>query len=182
MESYTQISKINDFIFCPRSVYLHSIYDNFKKQTFQRTPQVAGSFAHQSIDRGTYSSLKRYVVALEIYSEELEICGKIDIYDKQTKTLIERKRTVKNIYDGYKYQLYAQMACMKEMGNPIEALLIHSLTDNKRYDIDMPTDKEWAVFLELLETIKNYDVAQTPILYGSKKCPQCIYQPLCHNL
>lgn len=182
MESYIQISKINDFIFCPRSVYLHSIYDTYKKHTFQRTPQIAGSFAHQRIDKGTYSSRKRYLIGLEVYCEELELCGKIDVYDRDTHTLIERKRTVQNIYDGYRYQLYAQMACLQEMGYVVEALKIHSLTDNKRYEIEMPNTDQWATFLALLETIKTYDVAQAPILTGSKKCEHCIYQPLCHNL
>ena len=182
MHSYIQISKINDFVFCPRSVYLHTIYDNFQKKTYQRTPQIAGTFAHTSIDRGTYSSRKRFMMATEVYSEAYELCGKIDVYDRQTHTLIERKRTVKQVYDGYRYQLYAQMVCLQEMGYEVADLKIHSLTDNKRYHIGLPSDGQWGEFIQLLNTIKQYDISQAPILHGSAKCAQCIYQPLCHNI
>ncbi len=182
MESYIQISKINDFIFCPRSVYLHTIYDNFHKKSYQRTPQIAGTIAHESIDTGAYSSRKRYLMGKEVYSDELSLCGKIDIYDLQTKTLIERKRKVVKIYDGYKYQLYAQMACMREMGFEIETLKIHSLSDNKSYILDMPNEEEWQKFIDIVERVNNFSVAEAKILADSKKCAQCIYQPLCHPL
>ena len=182
MESYIQISKINDFLFCPRSVYLHTIYDNFHKRAYQRTSQIAGTLAHESIEKGTYSSKKRYLLGMAIYSDELGLCGKIDVYDRETRALVERKRHVKNVYDGYRYQLYAQMACMREMGYVVESLFIHSLTDNKRYTIEMPHEQEWREFTELIDRIKTLDVKDAAILENSPKCPQCIYQPLCHPL
>jgi hypothetical protein len=49
---------------------------------------------------------------LDVYSEEYGICGKIDIFDKKTGELIERKSLIKRendkekIYLGYKLQLW----------------------------------------------------------------------------
>ena len=45
-------------------------------------------------------------MALDVYSDEYKIVGKIDLYDEISKTLIERKKFVKKIYDGYIFQLY----------------------------------------------------------------------------
>ncbi len=182
MESYIQISKINDFIFCPRSVYLHTVYDNFHKKTFHRVPQVAGTIAHESIEKNTYSSSKKYVMNLDIYSDTLGICGKIDVYDSENKILIERKKKLYKIYDGHRYQLYAQMACMKEMGYEVLELKIHSLSDNKRYDIPMPSIEEWNIFVGIIEKMQNFSAEDAKILVNSSKCAQCIYQPLCHPL
>ncbi|EKD67718.1 MAG: hypothetical protein ACD_48C00252G0003 [uncultured bacterium] len=182
MESYIQISKINDFLFCPRSLYLHTIYDTFHKETYHRTPQVAGTLAHQTINKGTYSSEKKYLIGIDVYSDDLGVCGKIDIYDKETKTLIERKKQVKHIYDGYKYQLYAQMTAMQEMGYEVEKLLIHSLADNTRYDVPLPDKVEWNTFVSIVDRMKEFSAKDAGILQDSAKCAQCIYQPLCHPL
>ncbi len=180
MESYIQISKINDFIFCPRSVYLHTIYDQFHPVMYHRTPQAVGKIKHETIDKGTYSSQKRYLQSLEVYSDTYGIAGKLDIYDAEEKAIIERKTKIKQIYDGYRYQLYAQYFCMKEMGYAVEKLLWHSLADNKRISLPVPGGREKAEFEEVLHKIKTLSAVDAPILENSAKCAQCIYKPLCH--
>lgn len=42
--------------------------------------------------------------------------GKIDVYRKKEKMLIERKYQLKQIYQGQIYQLWGQMFCLQEMG------------------------------------------------------------------
>ncbi len=180
MESYIQISKLNDFIFCPRSLYFHSLYDNFAYTTFHRQPQIAGKIVHEAIDKGFYSSAKRYMQGLEVWSERYGLAGKIDVYDVQEKMLIERKNKVKVIYDGYRYQLYAQMFCLQEMGYQIDALRIHSLTDNKRYSVPMPEADDVYEFEKLIDSIRDFDISKSHILVNSAKCAECVYKPLCH--
>jgi len=180
MESYIQISKINDFIFCPRSVYLKMMYENFQKKTYQSHYQIAGTIAHTTIDKGVYSSAKRYIQSIEVYSDEYGIAGKIDVFDTKTNTLIERKKKINTIYDGHKYQLYAQMICLKEMGYSVDALKIHSLSDNKRYDISLPNEEEWKKFEAVLDEMKNFSAKTAKVLNNSTKCARCIYKPLCH--
>lgn len=180
MESYIQISKINDFVFCPRSVYLKSIYDNFQKKTYQSTYQTQGTFSHESIDTKTYSTHKRYLMGLGVYSDTHGICGKIDVYDTEDHHLIERKHKVRNIYDGYRYQLYAQLLCFEEMGYSVKKLSIHSLSDNIRYPVAYPSGAEMGEFISILDAMKSYDVTTAPIL-KTAKCAKCIYQPLCHT-
>jgi CRISPR-associated protein Cas4 len=158
------------------------VYDNFHKKTYHRVPQVAGTIAHESIENNTYSSSKRYIMNMEVYSDTLGICGKIDVYDTETKILIERKKKLHKLYDGQKYQLYAQMACMKEMGHEVFGLKIHSLSDNKRHDIPLPNDNEWKIFVNIIEKMQNFSAEDAKILVNSPKCAQCIYQPLCHPL
>ena len=107
--------------------------------------------------------------------------GKIDIYDKETNAIIERKTKVNKIYDGYLYQIYAQYFCMTEMGYKIEKLFIHSLKDNKRYKIKLPTKKEVDEFENLLYQIRNFDIHNPKFTQNPKKCQQCIYSELCNT-
>lgn len=180
MEHYIQISKLNDFIFCPRSVYLRSIYDSFTQKTYHRTPQVVGKIKHQTIDQKTYSTSKHILCGLEVYSEKYNLVGKIDIFDQKKGLLVERKTKVNTIYDGYRYQLYAQMFCLQEMGYMVKAIKVHSLEDNKRYSIPMPSEAEVQKFEELVRKMQTFNAVDAPILNNSAKCGQCIYKPLCH--
>lgn len=170
MESYIQISKINDFLYCPRSVYLHSIYENFSNKTFHESPQVVGRLRHKTIESRTYSSAKRYVQALPVFSDKYGIAGKIDIYDSAAKHLIERKTRIKRIYEGYVMQLYAQYFCLREMGYKVEKLFLYSMEDNKKYEIKIPGKVEKKRFEEILNQIKNYD----PLADKSHSCPKCL--------
>jgi CRISPR-associated protein Cas4 len=180
MESYIQISKINDFLYCPLSLYLHTSYEEFNQKNYHEVAQVAGKLVHESIENGTYSSAKRYLQGISVYSEKYGIAGKIDIYDQKEQSLIERKNKIKHIYLGYKYQLYAEMFCMEEMGYKVNKLFLHSLSDNKRYKVALPTKKEKQEFVKTLEEIKNF----TPENIVSHSCEHCknnIYSPLAWN-
>src|SRR3989338_4539406 len=99
MESYIQISKINDFIFCPRSIYFHVVYEQFHQKTYHQTPQLVGKIKHENIEKGEYSTAKRYLQGMEVYCEKYGLAGKIDIYDRDQRSLIERKTKVVKIYD-----------------------------------------------------------------------------------
>lgn len=179
MEPSIQISKINDFIFCPKSIYFHGLYENFSEKTYHQSPQVKGKIKHESVDYSKYSTAKKYLQGLEVYSEKYNLAGKIDIYDKETGDLIERKNKIKTIYDGYKYQLYAQYFCMKEMGYEIKNLYFYSMSDNKKYKIGLPDDEETANFENTLKKMKNFSMLTNDFSPNPAKCAQCIYRELC---
>jgi len=179
MEDYIQISKLNDFIFCPKSIYFHGVFESFSEKTYHDTPQTVGKIKHEIIEKGEYSSLKRYLQAIDVYSEKYGLCGKIDIFDVETGFLIERKYRVKEIYDGYRYQLYAQAFALEEMGHKVRGLYIHSLIDNKRHPIAMPDKNEKKKFAELVFQMRNFQV-DIGFIQNEKKCAMCIYKPLCH--
>jgi CRISPR-associated exonuclease Cas4 len=50
MESYITLSHLNDFIFCPRSIYYHQLYSIYDEQHYKQRAQIAGTTAHNSID------------------------------------------------------------------------------------------------------------------------------------
>lgn len=180
MEDYIQISKLNDFIFCPKSLYFHSLFESFDQKTYHDTPQTVGKISHEIIEKGQYSSLKKYLQGLEVFSDKYALCGKIDIYDKDECILIERKYKVKKIYQGYIYQLYAQMFCLQEMGYQVKKLVIHSLSDNKRYPLELPTTEDIKKFEDLLLEIRTFDIMTSHFFAPPAKCARCIYKPLCH--
>jgi CRISPR-associated protein Cas4 len=177
MESYIRISNINDFLYCPVSIYLHSLYEDFDRSAYHQTPQIVGTANHRSLDDGTYSTAKRYLTGLEVYSAEYGLCGKIDFYDSKEKLLVERKTRVREVQKGYVYQLYAQYLCMKEMGYEVERLALHSLEDNKRYPINLPGEPELAEFRRLLDEMRSFDPTKIRH-HACDRCSQSIYGPL----
>lgn len=157
MEQYIRISTINDFLYSPKSLYLHGVYESFNQNMYHELPQKKGKINHENIESGTYSTAKRYLQGLAVYSEKYNVGGKIDIYDRETKTLIERKTRIKQVHEGQKFQLYAQMFALEEIGYPVEHLRIHSLEDNKRYTIDLPTPADIARFEGVLTAMRGYN-------------------------
>lgn len=180
MEQYIQITKLNDFIFCPMSLYFHALYGSFSQKVYHDTPQTVGKIKHENIERGKYSSRKRYLQDLPVYSTKYNLMGKIDIYDIKDKALIERKFKIKKIFDGHRFQLYAQMFCLEEIGYKVEKLFIHSLSDNKRYPIDLPDEAERKKFEKVIDDIRNFDPAEFDREVNKNKCDNCIYRELCN--
>lgn len=180
MEELILISYLNDFIFCPASIYFHNLYENINSNIYHNSSQINGRNAHKNIDEKTYSSRKDILQGIDVYCDEFKIMGKIDIYDINRKILIERKNMVHKIYDGFIFQVYAQYYALEEMGYKVEKIKIHSIQDNKNYFIKIPTqDYETDLkFRNLIKEINNFKINNF-IPKDKKKCQNCIYEPLC---
>ncbi len=159
MEPYIRISNINDFLYSPRSLYLHSIYESFAPSEYKADPQIRGTILHEAIDKGTYSSSARYIVGKPVFSEEYGVVGKIDIYDRETYTLVERKTKIRHVYEGYRLQLYAQYLAMREEGYRIDHLRFQSIEDNRRHVLIMPGLVEIWRLKEVLDAMQKYQFA-----------------------
>lgn len=120
MDDIISISNLNDFIFCPASIYFHKLYGSQDNLTYQSSYQINGSKAHESVDNSSYSTKKSIITALDVYSDKYKLSGKIDIYDMEKQLLIERKKHISKIYDGYVFQLYAQYYALTEMGYAVQ--------------------------------------------------------------
>lgn len=51
MNDYIPLSTLNDFIFCPYSIYLHNVYMETADDIYKATPQTKGTIAHQGVDK-----------------------------------------------------------------------------------------------------------------------------------
>lgn len=178
MEHFINISLLNDFIFCPYSIYLHNAYMGLDEKQYHDVPQTKGKHAHQSIDHATHNTSAHILLGTEVYSEHYALTGKIDLFDIKKAKLTERKRTIKTIYDGYKLQLYAQYYCLTEMGYEVKILNFHSLTDNKNFPLPIPDAEITAWFEDHLFKFKSYHPSQD-FLANPNKCHFCIYNNLC---
>lgn len=174
-----QISKINDFVFCPHSIYFHGIYESFNQKIYHDRPQTEGKINHEKIDSSRYSSSKKILQGLEIVSLEWGVIGKIDIFNVETGELVERKTRIKNIYDGYRYQIFCQMLCLKEAGFHVKKMTIRSLKDNKRFNIEMPNEKELEKLGWTLWRMKNFNPSGGAESKNPNKCARCVYSNLC---
>ncbi|AQQ71624.1 CRISPR-associated protein Cas4 [Limihaloglobus sulfuriphilus] len=180
METYILISQLNDFIFCPKSIYFHQLYGGYSTRLYHDTPQIEGKAAHKAIDIAGYSTKKSILQGLEVYSQQYGVCGKIDLFDTELGLLTERKKHISTIYDGYVYQLYAQYWALIEMGHDVRKLRFYSSDTNRVYPIDLPADNPQmqTKFEMIIEDIRTCDIEeyrQTNV----KKCRNCIYEPLC---
>lgn len=180
MEEVILISYLNDYIFCPASIYFHRLYGNLEGMLYKRKDQINGSAAHIAVDNKKYSTRKDVLQGIDVFCKEFNIIGKIDVFDIKTGVLTERKNKIQQIYDGYIYQVYAQYYALIEMGYEVSKIRLHSIIDNKNYDIKLPTEdvKMDNSFRMLLHSINEFDISQFK-QSNIKKCEGCIYEPSC---
>jgi CRISPR-associated protein Cas4 len=181
MESYITLSFLNDFIFCPRSIYFHQLYSAFNEQLYKAKPQIIGKEAHDAIDHNRYSTRTDILMGMEVYTSKYKIAGKIDVFDCKIGRLTERKREIKKIYDGYVFQVYAQYFGLEEMGYKVNEIIIHDMIHNKNYPIPLPSkDSEMLKkFEELINEINAYNLDDNDFVPNPEKCKNCIYSNLC---
>lgn len=182
MEQPIKISNLNDFIFCPASIYYHGIYDELDNSVFQGIDQIRGKYVHEKTDNSEYSTRKDVLQGIEVYTSEYNIIGKIDIYDGAKRTLIERKYKIVTIYDGYVFQLFAQYFALKEQGFEIKKIKLYSFSDNKTYPVKLPEENPvmFIKFQNLHKNINNFDLSKFR-QENIEKCKRCIYAPICVN-
>ncbi len=178
MIDYIHISTLNDFIFCPYSIYLHNVYMSTEQELYQAAPQVRGSLAHEATDHKTSSTQKDDILALPVFSERFHLMGKIDLYKQKEKKLIERKYQLKKIYQGQIYQLWAQYFCLKEMGYEVESIAFYEISTNKTIPIPLPTLEDELHFEAFINKFFNYEPSEI-ITTHPNKCQHCIYCNLC---
>ena len=53
MNDLIAISTLNDFIFCPYSIYPHQVYVDADEDMYQAKPQTRGRNAHEKVDMKT---------------------------------------------------------------------------------------------------------------------------------
>ena len=180
LEEPISISNLNDFIFCPISIYFHNLYGNVNTLLFQDTAQINGSFVHEKVDNNEYSDEKSVLQGISVYCEQYNLIGKIDVFNTQTGILTERKKKITTIYDGYIFQLYAQCFALREMGYTVNEIRFYSFDDNKTHRVELPENDEemFSKFIKLLGDIEAFN-ADLFVPSTIAKCEKCIYEPLC---
>lgn len=146
---------------------------------YHATPQKQGRASHESVDRKSASTKKADILSLPIISERLCIIGKIDMYRADTKTLIERKYQLKQIFRGQLYQLWAEYFCMIEMGYEVEHLAFYEISTNKTIRVELPNEDNYNELSMFLLKYRNYDPETSVTTINSNKCIHCIYCNLC---
>ena len=182
MEQLIRISNLNDFIFCPASIYYHGMYEELDRSVFQEIDQIRGTASHEKVDKSKYSTRKDILQGVDVYSSTYHLVGKIDIFDSSKHTLVERKHKITTIYDGYVFQLYAQYFALTDQGYQVNFLQLYSFTDNKTYPVKLPQDDSEMLqkFESLIQNITDFKLRG--FYHENKgKCQRCIYAPLCIN-
>jgi CRISPR-associated protein Cas4 len=177
MEPLIAISTINDFLFCPRSLYMHLAAGDISPASYQDTPQTNGNAAHATTDEKRYSNHASVLQSMDIYCESLGIQGKLDVFDTETGALTERKARLKQIHEGYLMQLYAEYYCLRDMGYHPKKLAFYSIEDNKRYPVKLPTKENKLRLEEIITEMQNYTTAKL-LKHRCAHCNDNIYAGL----
>ncbi len=179
-EQTISITCLNDFIFCPVSIYFHNLEYDADNMTFQCGDQINGKAAHETVDNDTYSTRADVLTGISVYSEKYGLYGKIDILDTKKRLLTERKKYIKTVYDGYVFQLYAQYFALTEMGHTVDQLRLYSMHDNKAYPVALP-DEDPVMFQKFERVIAELNSFTMDLFIQNEitKCSRCIYEPLC---
>ena len=179
-EGLIKISEINDFVFCPVSIYFHHLLGQLDGVLYYEKAQIEGKQVHKSIDLNQYSTSSEVITSLDVCSNNLGIIGKIDVFHCDTSILVERKKHIKKIYDGQIFQIYAQYYCMKEMGYLVKRLRLYSYDDNRSYEIPLPEEdallKE--AFFNTLDNMRTFNI-QKYRPNSVDMCRHCIYEEIC---
>jgi CRISPR-associated protein Cas4 len=141
---------------------------------------VAGTNAHKSIENKAYSTRAEILQGLEVFCEKYNLGGKIDTFNLKTGVLTERKREIKQIYDGYIFQIYGQYFALVEMGYAVQELNFYDMTHNKIYNVLLPEQdvKMLRKFEETVYSLNHFDL-ETVVMPNAVKCGHCIYAHLC---
>lgn len=179
MENPIPFTLLNDFIFCPVSIYYHGFYEGVESLLFTDEKQLRGKSLHENIDNNDWTQ-SNVLCSLFVYSEEYGLCGKIDKYYPEDKKLVESKALIKEIYDGYIFQLYALYFAMLESGFEIEVMFLYSIRDHKSYAVDLPCENALFLskFVSLIEEVKSFDPEGFK-QSNPQKCMNCIYSHIC---
>lgn len=180
MDEAIRITELNDFIFCPVSIYFHNLYGDLDKMLYQVGDQINGTHAHEKVDKGEYTYKKSVLMGMDVYCEKYNLIGKIDMYDEERALLRERKKMIKQIYDGYIFQLYAQYFSLIDMGYEVKSIQLYSMDDNKIYNIKRPEEdrKMFEAFENVIDRIKKFKL-ESFRQENINKCRRCIYEPAC---
>ena len=181
MFDYIPITYLNDFIFCPRSIYFHQLCEDKDQRLYHRQAQTNGKAKHESVENASYSNRKDILQGIFVYCQKYKLCGKIDLFDIKKEILSERKAQIKVIYDGYIFQLYAQYFALQEMGYKISKLNLYSYKDNKTHKVPLPSEDPVMMqkFENTIDAINKFNFEQRPNAINIQKCLNCIYEPLC---
>lgn len=179
-ENPIAISNINDFIFCPASIYYHLLGNDLDTLLYHDKAQIDGSAVHSNIDQHIYSTSKHILQGITVYCERYNLIGKIDIFDENKHILIERKNKITRIYDGYIFQIYAQYFALTDMGYVVNELYLYSYQNNKNYSIALPKNDPimWQKFDEVISNMRDFELDKFH-QKNPAKCRQCVYRNLC---
>jgi CRISPR-associated protein Cas4 len=180
MEYPIPISYLNDFVFCPISIYFHQLYGDTDRMLAQCRDQINGTSAHAAIDHQRYSNKKSVLQGFPIFCEKYGLYGKIDSFDNDKGVLTERKKKISVIYDGYVFQLYGQYFSLIEMGFSVHSIRFYSFDDNKVYEVNLPSENAAMLvkFEKTLASIRSFSFDDF-VQQNQEKCLRCIYASIC---
>lgn len=177
METFLPISYLNDFVFCPYSIYLHQVFDNNTEDLYSAQPQQRGKTAHTDVDSFEQTQSK-IIKGIYVISNKFGLYGKIDKYYSSQKKLVESKYFIKTLYRGYYYQIWAQYFGLTEMGYEVNELQFYSIKDKRVLPVPLPGETEIEELRNHIRKIAWFDF-DAPLNINPEKCKHCIYASLC---
>ncbi len=181
METYLPITYLNDFIFCPYSLYLHQVFDQNSEDAYSALPQQRGKAFHAHIDsfeEARASEKEKVLKGIYVISRSLGVYGKIDTLHLEEKKLVESKYFISRLYQGYYYQIWSQYFALCEMGFEVSSIEFFSIKDSITIPLPIPKESQREELKAHIRKVARFDF-ETEIKVNPSKCRNCIYAALC---
>lgn len=156
---------------------MHLAAGDIDPKSYHEKPQTRGNEVHAAVDERRYSNRREILQNISIYSEELQVQGKLDTFNTKTGELTERKADIQQIYEGNLVQLYAEYFCLQEMGYSPKRIAFYSVLNNKKHFVDIPGDQEKQRLKQIINEMQHFTPRQL-LAHHCSNCNKNIYSPL----
>lgn len=102
MNDYIPLSTLNDFIFCPYSIYLHSVYMESDEDLYKATPQIKGAIRLQfSVYevRNTKRIVNNLMSKIEAYAKHFTADDSVILFDIEAEKLTKYGNAIRRDQD-----------------------------------------------------------------------------------
>jgi len=187
------LSKLADFVFCPRRAALHIIENIWRENVFTAEGQNLHQKTH--LERVENRPGVRIVRGLRIHSFQLGLIGQADVVEfhraekgvelKGANGLwqplpVEYKRGLLRNKLEYKIQLCAQALCLEGMLNcqVLQGALFYGKS-KRRYNVDFDSRLRERTTDAAVALHRLFESAQTPKAKYNKRCKSCSLYAVC---
>ena len=167
MEPYLPISYLNDFIFCPRSIYFHQLYGRVNQRVYHTPAQTQGKAAHKAIDTqrlnlygfDTYQGVYHQV----FYQRKSLVCDLVEPFRPLVDQRIRNAWKLGQIHKEDFSYINGQYRIFGKKSQPYITLLLKSLLEHKQ-EIFLYVQSYYRAFMQ------DKPIEQFPIFTGEERC------------
>ncbi len=176
-DTYLPISRINQFVYCPRRFWLVYIEDSMLVDAHMLEGILQHTIVHEK------SSLTNRTTGFPVASERLRIAGIVDVIESAADGLciVEHKRGSTRHWENDQLQVVAQAIALEETtGLHVVSGNVFSWTSHRRYTFPISSELRQQVEQTVYTMQETIQFGQRPPpISDTRKCKLCSVREVC---